>query len=183
MALPSPGWTPLFRYHLRLDHPGFQEDRDCFANYETKPLGGLHPLGRSQVMTPCLVPVWIVLFNPWGFTTQTLLQDACFVGAWSPELPVAGTLPRELSFLCLDHQSFGYPFYALAGSWWITLVFWTKWQFPLGLAFAVLDTPGLLPSHVRSFRPQEDMDCPRGVLPPTGLGHFRGLSPIRCTPR
>jgi hypothetical protein len=43
-----------------------------------------------------------------------------------------------------------------------------------GIAFAVLDTPGPLPSQVRSSRPQEDLDCPRrarplsGTKPPSG---------------
>jgi hypothetical protein len=38
-------------------------------------------------------------------------------------------------------------------------------------------------SQVGSSRPREDQDCPRGVSPPTGLGHFGGLSPLRGTPR
>jgi hypothetical protein len=46
-----------------------------------------------------------------------------------------------------------------------------------------LGTPGSLPSQVRSSRPQEDLDCPRGVLLPTGLVHFQGVSPLRGIPR
>jgi hypothetical protein len=52
----------------------------------------------------------------------------------------------------------------------------------LGLAFAGLDIPLFLPCQVISSRPQEDRDCPRRFLPPTGLSHFRALSPHRDTP-
>jgi hypothetical protein len=52
----------------------------------------------------------------------------------------------------------------------------------LRFVFAGLNTRLPLPSQVISYRPQEDRDCPRGVLPPTGLGHFRGRSPLWGTP-
>jgi hypothetical protein len=52
----------------------------------------------------------------------------------------------------------------------------------LCLAFAGLDTPLPLSSQVRSSRSQDYLDWPRGALPPTGLGHFRGLSPLRGAP-
>jgi hypothetical protein len=34
---------------------------------------------------------------------------------------------------------------------------------PIGLAFAVLNTPGPLSCQVRSFWPQGNLDCPQGV--------------------
>jgi hypothetical protein len=53
----------------------------------------------------------------------------------------------------------------------------------LGLAFAGLYTLPIDDALVqnRSSRPQENRDCPRGALPPTGLCHFRGISPRRGT--
>jgi hypothetical protein len=42
---------------------------------------------------------------------------------------------------------------------------------------------GLLTSHFRSSRPQEDPYCPRRVLPSTELGHFRGLRPRSGQPQ
>jgi hypothetical protein len=45
----------------------------------------LHSLGNPLVMLPTLPsPNWNFLLNPWGFTTQALLQDTCFFGTWSP---------------------------------------------------------------------------------------------------
>jgi hypothetical protein len=64
-----------------------------------------------------------------------------------------------------------------------TLVLCPQRRCPPELAFAVLDTPWPLPSQVTSFRPQDNLDCPRGVFPLTELGHFWGLSPLRGTPQ
>lgn len=55
-----------------------------------------------------------------------------------------------------------------------SLVFCSWRHCSLGFVSAVLDTPGPLPSQVRSCRPSGDLDYPRGVLQPTGLGHFLG---------
>jgi hypothetical protein len=69
-------------------------------------------------MRPIPNPKRNFLFSSWGFTTQTLPHDACFVGTW-PLRPVPGALPP------------GYPVpsppgllksvYALAGlwPWWV----------------------------------------------------------------
>lgn len=57
-----------------------------------------------------------------------------------------------------------------------------QWHCPLELAYAVLDTPGPLSSQVRSSRSQEDMDSPKGILPPMGLGYFWRLSPFWASP-
>jgi hypothetical protein len=52
----------------------------------------------------------------------------------------------------------------------------------LDFAFAGLDTPLPLPSQVRSSRPQEDRDWPRGASPSMGLGYFRVLHPLSTLP-
>jgi hypothetical protein len=99
------------------------------------------------------------------------------------------------------HQGFGNPFSALAGlrPWWVapplipiglhplrTASLWFfalrachQWRWPLGLAFAVLDTPGFY--HDPGLR--RNLTALEGVLPPMGLGHFRWLSPLRDTSR
>jgi hypothetical protein len=51
-----------------------------------------------------------------------------------------------------------------------------------GTAFTGSETPGLLQPQVRSLRPREDRDCPRGAGSPTGQGHSQGLRPLRTPP-
>jgi hypothetical protein len=64
-------------------------------------------------------------------------------------------------------------------SYWYLLSFLLLYYDP---AFAGLDTPLPLLFQVRSSRPQDDRHCPRGALPPVGLGHFWRLHPMGTLP-
>lgn len=50
--------------------------------------------------------------------------------------------------------------------------------YPSGLALKWLGTPGLVPSLIRTFSPQEVEDCPRGALALLRLDQIGGLSPL-----
>jgi hypothetical protein len=63
-----------------------------------------------------------------------------------------------------------------------TLVFCPQWHCPVGLAFAVLDTAGPLPSQVRYPGLRRIWFVPEGFLHPLGLGNFRGLNPLLGIP-
>jgi hypothetical protein len=72
---------PFDSCHLTLDHPGLR--RTGTASERLRHFRGRHPLGKHPGNAATPSPNQDLLFNPWGFTTQALSQDASFVGAWS----------------------------------------------------------------------------------------------------
>jgi hypothetical protein len=200
MVLPSPGWTPLCLYHVRLEHPGLRRAGtfpEGFTTHGARPLLGTAPPGNTLDNAPTPSPNQDIFFNLWGFTTQALTHDAYFIGAWTPVLPIPGALlqaflfcappTRALEIHFLSSQGFSHDGLEIHSPHrppgFLTLVLCSQWHCPLGFAFAVFDTPGPLPSHIRSSRPQEDLDCPGVVLPSTWWGHFWGLNPSQGMPR
>jgi hypothetical protein len=50
------------------------------------------------------------LFYPWGFTAHALPQDACFVGAWPPEIVLQGLCSTDRLSPALATTSPGHPY-------------------------------------------------------------------------
>jgi hypothetical protein len=98
-AFPSPGWTPLCLYRLRLDHPGLRR-------IWTTPEGFCHPrgpYGATSGNAPNAYPK--PGLNTRDFTTQAPPLDACFVGAWPPAIVGRGALPHGQPLPCLGHKA------------------------------------------------------------------------------
>lgn len=79
------------------------------------------------------------------------------------------------------------PCRSLLSMGYLTLVFGPEGlpqcHCPFDLASTALYTPRSLPSHFILSRPQEDVDCPQGALPPTELGHLWRPHPVGTPPQ
>lgn len=158
---------------------------------------GIHILGMSPANAPSPVPSRI-FFNPWGFTTHAFPLDACFVGTWPlrflglelcppPFPPPFSFLPSSSGLRkfiwCRASAMMGFTFTGHSRPFpppsCLTSVLCTQWLCPNSCTFTVLDIYGSLSSHVRQFRPQDDLTAlrcfparragpPLGINPPVG---------------
>lgn len=124
-------------------------------------------------------------------------EKFCSTPGASPSMPITRTLaPLWLSHAlsksilrpCRASIVMGWTFTTghrrpLTSSGCLILVLCLHWNWPFGLTLTVLNTPGLLTSHVGLSKSQRNLEWLRGGLPPTGLGNFQGPSPLRSTPR
>jgi hypothetical protein len=199
-ALPSTGYTLFCLYHFRLDHSGLRRagtDPEGLRH----PWGqfrGLQPLGKTPGNAPPhLVPTGNFYLTPRFLQLKPLTMMLTSLGPGALRF-----LFLELCLRAFYHVSSppGLWKFIFFPRWAFTMMGWVSTgsrrpllspgcltlglcpqslpsvALPLRLSFPVLDTPGSLPSQVKSSRPQEDLDCRRGYLPLTGLGHFRGQS-------
>jgi hypothetical protein len=107
--LPPPTFAPAWLCLRRVGHPF----ASAISGYVIQalgrpgpPRGALPPTGlghfrgtHPQVMP--LNPTTNQDKNPWGFTSQTLPQDACLVGAWHPAIVAPGLYPTGFFFPAL----------------------------------------------------------------------------------
>jgi hypothetical protein len=125
-------------------------------------LASLGPRPLSFLFLELCHHVFYSVPSPSGFLKSIFCPyRALAVIGWVP----AGLCPRQVASLCC-----------------FSFMDCRQWHCTLGLVFPGLDTPGLLPSRIRSSRLQEDLDCPQGVLPPKGLVHFGDWAPFGAPP-
>jgi hypothetical protein len=175
----------------------------CFTRKRErrKPYGPVHVCLSVAFFLGGRQPVWPGALPPRPFPRMFLRWGLAPCASCSrSSAPLPG-----LSILSLAHQGFGNKFSALVGLrprwvapplvhavlwhiraaslWCSALRAYPNWQCPLGLAFAVWTPLDLY--HFMLVHPglRSIWTAPEGVLPPTGLGHFRGLSPLQGTPR
>jgi hypothetical protein len=162
-------WTPPSQ--VRSYRP--QQDRDC-PRGATPPTGpdnfrGLHSLGTLPGNAPTPSPNRDFYLIPCGFTIQAWLWP----GALSPGHCILFLATRALEIHLIPSQVFDHGGLDLHWSPYAFPTFGLPHfgAFPQGLPLVAFP-PLPLTSQDRSPRPQEDVDSPRGVLPPTSLGHF-----------